>query len=58
LLEKVIKDFLGKYSIAICPAFEVSSTEIRKKVKNGESISDLVPKEVENYILEKELYRV
>lgn len=35
---------------------EVSSSEIRKAIKNGKSIDKLVPKQVENYILEKGLY--
>lgn len=34
----------------------VSSTEIRTRVKNGESISSLVPKNVEEYIRKKKLY--
>ena len=35
---------------------EVSSSEIRKAIENGKSIDKLVPKQVENYILEKGLY--
>ncbi len=35
---------------------DVSSTEIREKVKNGESISKLVTKEVEGYIKSRKLY--
>ncbi|SRR5258708_1012528 len=34
-----------------------SSTEIRKRIKKGESISDLVPNEVEKYIIGQELYK-
>ncbi len=34
----------------------VSSTEIRQRIKAGESISDLVPEEVERYILKNHLY--
>lgn len=36
--------------------FEVSSSEIRKKLKNGESIEGLVPAVVESYIKEHSLY--
>lgn len=36
--------------------FEVSSTDIRNRIKNGESISPFVPKEVEQYIKENNLY--
>ena len=34
----------------------VSSTGIREKVKKGESISNLVPKKVEEYIMKHKLY--
>lgn len=35
---------------------DVSSTEIRGKIKKGESLSKLVPKEVEEYIISNKLY--
>lgn len=35
---------------------DISSTEIRKRIKNGESIKELVPPEVEVYIKKKKLY--
>ena len=36
---------------------ELNSTEIREAVKNGKSISHMVPSEVEKYIIENRLYR-
>lgn len=38
-------------------AIEVSSSEIRKRVAEGRSIRYLVPRAVEEYILERKLYR-
>jgi nicotinate-nucleotide adenylyltransferase len=50
-----------KYSCDIqklhCEEMELSSKEIRQKVREGISISDLVPREVEEYILSHHLYQ-
>lgn len=40
----------------IAAPFEVSSSEIRQKLKNGESVSGLIPESVEKYIGEHGLY--
>lgn len=39
------------------PGIEVSSTEVRRRVREGESIDELVPEGVRNYILVNGLYR-
>lgn len=38
------------------PEYEVSSTEIRQKIKAGEKLQGLVPARVEEYIREHQLY--
>ncbi len=57
--EAVDPDMLDSYRIFLLPidALSIASTEIRKKVKNGESIRSLVPEEVEAYIKENNLYQ-
>ena len=36
---------------------EISSTEIKERIRKGVSISDMVPQEIERYIVEHGLYR-
>lgn len=38
------------------PPLNVSSSEIKKKIKIGKTIKDLVPKKIENYIIQNKLY--
>lgn len=46
----------GETCVCSFDALEISSTNIRKTIKNGESISGLVPEMVEKFILENKLY--
>lgn len=59
-LEDQIEYLTEKYNASIFPIFgdyiDISSTEIRKRVNAGLSISDLVPAEVEEYIWKEKLY--
>ena len=50
------QDLAGVHALAAKPVV-VSSTQIRQRVARGESIADLVPAAVANYIMEKGLYR-
>ena len=49
----------SRHLIHLCSAkqMDVSSTEIRQKIRSGKSIKNLVPKAVEQYIMDVELYR-
>ena len=56
-----IADYHQKYGKVVrklvTEPIELSSTQIRKRVAEGKSISGLVPQKVERFILENGLYR-
>ena len=45
-----------RFTICDFEPIELSSTQVRNAVKNGESISSMVNPRIETYIIEKELY--
>ena len=60
-LERYAKETFGerwtKVRISTIEPMELSSTQVREAVRRGESLSGLVPAEVEQYITERGLYR-
>ena len=54
---RYLKDKGYNFQILSMPFEDISSTELRGKIKSGETISNLVPKEVEDYIYKYELYK-
>lgn len=60
-LDSMINDFGLKGQQRIhrlaTPELEISSTDIRERIRQGKSIKYIVPESVENYILKEGLYR-
>ena len=56
-----ITEYYQKYGVMfrriVTEPIEISSTEIRRRVMNGEDISSLVPKRVADFITANQLYR-
>ncbi len=55
-LGKVEPYFKERVRLLDTPRWEVSSTEIRRRLANGESVRYLVPQPVENYLAKNPLY--
>jgi nicotinate-nucleotide adenylyltransferase len=53
------EDLIEKFRIFLLPirALDVSSTEIRRKIRQGQSVKGFVPEAVEVYIKRKKLYQ-
>lgn len=55
--EELEKSYGARCFVEEIPYLPVSSTEVRERLKRGESVARLVPKGVERYLLEHGLYR-
>ncbi len=57
--EEIREDMFTSYKIFLFPmdSLDLSSTEIREKIKRGDSVKGMVPKTVEIYIDKNSLYR-
>ncbi len=49
--------FPADIRIVHCEKYDISSHELRDMMKNGENVSDYIPRDVLSYIQEKNLYR-
>lgn len=60
-INKQISYLQDKYDAQIIylnmPMVDISSTNIKERIKNNEPINNLVPKKVEEYILQNKLYK-
>lgn len=55
--EIIIPDFAKDTVVVECPLLEISSTQLRQMVRNGQSIRYLVTSQVEQYIISRNLYK-
>ena len=48
---------IGRIKVLNIPVTELSSTQLREKIRNGESTEGLMPEKIRRYIAERGLYR-
>ena len=56
IADELSLEYQGDFSLLKIPPTDISSTQIRKDIRMGNSISGKVPKAVEDYILIHRLY--
>ncbi len=55
--DELMKKFHSEIYILTCPMIDISSTDIRNRIKEGKSIKYLVKEQTENYIKKYQLYQ-
>lgn len=56
-IDEVKKKYKGEAYFLEIPSLDISSSDLRKKIKDGKSVKYLMPKEAEKYIIEHDLYK-
>ncbi len=56
-ISEIEKRFESKIHFLKVPSLDISSSDIRTRIKEGKSIKYMLPEEVENYIYKFELYK-
>jgi len=56
-IDELKENYGADISITMVPALAISSTDIRERVRDAQSIKYLLPEPVEQYIYEKNLYK-
>lgn len=57
MIQKVAEQLKGHIEILKIPMLQISSTDIRERIKNGMSAKYMLPESVEQYIYKNSLYR-
>lgn len=57
LAEELSKEYHAEFALLKIPPTEISSTAIRRNLKENKSITGMVPKKVEEYIIDHGLYQ-
>lgn len=56
-IEEVKKNYGGEAYFLEVPSLDISSSDLRKRIKDGRSVKYLIPKEAEKYIIKHDLYK-